>query len=188
VIVVKVGGSLFGHPQLAAGLRVYLESLAPSEVLLVPGGSAAADAVRELDLVHALGEEASHWLAIAAMDVMGGVLRALVPGVRVLDCLRFAREDESRPGSLPHSWDVTSDSIAARAAVVLCAEQLVLLKSADVPPGTLWEEAAARGWVDRYFPNAVAGAAFAMEVVNLRRALESLGGQKLDHPLSRFGR
>jgi aspartokinase-like uncharacterized kinase len=174
VIVVKVGGSLFRHPHLAAGLRAYLECLAPSEVLLVPGGGPAAEAVRELDRLHRLGKEVSHWLAIAAMDVMGGVLRALVPGTRVVDCFAFAREDESRPDALPHSWDVTSDSIAARVATVLGAERLILLKSVNVPDGTRWDEAARRGWIDPHFPSTIKAAAFAVEIVNFRRHLESL--------------
>lgn len=176
MIVVKVGGSLFDHPRLGVGLREYLDSLAPSEVLLVPGGGAAAEAVRELDRVHRLGEEASHWLAIAAMDVMGGVLRTLIsdPRVRVLECLAFARADKSRPGALPHSWDVTSDSLAARAAVVLGAERLVLLKSVDVPHGTTFGKWALRGWVDAHFPGVVQGAALTVEVLNFRRCLESL--------------
>jgi hypothetical protein len=67
---------------------------------------------------------------------------------------------------------VTSDSIAARAAVVFGAGRLVLLKSVDVPPGTPWEYAVGRGWVDRHFPKVVAGAAFAIEVVNFRRVLD----------------
>ena len=67
--VVKVGGSLFDHPKLGAGLRAYLESLAPAEVLLVPGGGGVADAVRELDRVHALGGEAAHWLALRSLGV-----------------------------------------------------------------------------------------------------------------------
>jgi hypothetical protein len=75
---------------------------------------------------------------------------------------------------LPHSWDVTSDSIAARAALVYGAERLVLLKSVDVPPGTPWDEAAARGWVDAHFSHVVSGAPFAVEVVNFRRVLDSL--------------
>ena len=91
----------------------------------------------------------------------------------ILDCDAFLREDESRPGALPHSWDVTSDSIAARVAVMLGAERLVLLKSVDVPSGTSWEEALARGWVDAHFPRVVASAPFAVEVVNFRRVLES---------------
>ena len=200
MIVVKVGGSLFDHPRLGPGLRTYLDSLAPVEVILVAGGGKVVDAVRELDRVHGLGEEASHWLALRAMGVMGDVLERiidpnplpaaerglqtptslLVKGAgglgrrRVLDSLAFAREDDSRPGALPHSWEVTSDSIAARAAVVYGAERFVLLKSVDVPPGTPWKEAAARGGVDPHFPRVVAGAAFAVEVVNFRRVLESV--------------
>jgi 5-(aminomethyl)-3-furanmethanol phosphate kinase len=69
---------------------------------------------------------------------------------------------------------VTSDSIAARAAVVYEAERLVLLKSVDVPAGTTWEVAAERGWVDRHFPQVVAELACPVEVVNFRRVLESL--------------
>ena len=173
MIVVKVGGSLFDHPRLGAGLRQHLESLAPSEVLLVPGGGAAAEAVRELDRVHRLGQEASHWLAIAAMDVMGGVLRSLVRAGRVLECSEFARSDESRPGALPHSWNVTSDSLAARAAVVLGAKRLVLLKSID-GEGNSAEEWSRRGWVDVYFPRVVQRAALPVEILNFRRVLESL--------------
>jgi aspartokinase-like uncharacterized kinase len=94
--------------------------------------------------------------------------------VRVLDCFGFAREDESRPGALPHSWNVTSDSIAARAAVVYGAERLVLLKSVDVPQGTPWAEAAKRGAVDAHFPQVVAKARFPIEVVNFRKVLDSL--------------
>jgi len=177
VIVVKVGGSLFDHPRLGAGLRTYLDSLAPSEVVLVPGGGVVVDAIRELDRVHGFGEEAAHWLAVRAMDVMGATLRALIGDSRIAipDCLALLQDDEPRPGALPHSWNVTSDSIAARAAVVLGAERLVLLKSVGVPPGTSWDEAVARGWVDEHFPRVVAGAPFAVEVVNFRRVVDSLG-------------
>jgi hypothetical protein len=94
--------------------------------------------------------------------------------VLVLDCLAFAREDEARPGALPHLWGVTSDYIAARAAAVFGAERLVLLKSVDVPPGTTRAEAAERGWVDRFFPRAVAGAAYLVQTMNFRRVLDSL--------------
>ena len=149
MIVVKVGGSLYDHPALGPGLLKLVESLAPAEILLVPGGGPVADAVRELDRKHGLGEETSHWLALRALDVTAQLLRALVLGSRltVLDCFAFAQEDESRPGALPHTWSVTTDSLAARAAVVFRAERLVLLKSVDVPPKTPWARAAANGAV-----------------------------------------
>ncbi|MBA4063774.1 MAG: uridylate kinase [Isosphaera sp.] len=176
MIVVKVGGSLFDHPRLGPGLRAYLAALAPADVLLVPGGGPVADAVRQLDRAHGLGEEAAHWLALRALAVTAAFLRALPFGSRlnVLDCFAFAAEDEGRPGALPHTWDVTTDSIAARVAVVNRADRLVLLKSVDVPPGVLWDQAADRGWVDRHFPTVAAGLACPVEVVNFRRALDSL--------------
>lgn len=212
MIVVKVGGSLFDHPRLGPGLRAYLDSLAPADVLLVPGGGDFADAVRKLDRTHGLGEEGSHWLALRAMDVAGMFLESVLVGgqplrrVRtahhaltfggrcppytkaastVLDSLAFALEDESRSGRLPHSWDVTSDSIAARAAVVYRAERLALLKSIDVPPGTPWDVAAERGAVDRHFPTVAAELACPVEVVNFRRVLDSL--QLADDPRRRVG-
>jgi hypothetical protein len=96
-----------------------------------------------------------------------------VGSYRVLDPHTFARADESRPGALPHSWRVTTDSIAARAAVVFRAERLVLLKSVDVPPGTTWERAADNGWVDAHFPQIAAALPCPVELINFRSRLEA---------------
>lgn len=174
MIVVKVGGSLYDHPRLGPGLRAYLEPFLPSGVLLVPGGGDLADAVRALDAIHRLGDGAAHWLALRSLVVAAAFLRHLVPDERVtiLDAFAFAAADEGRPGALPHTWAVTSDSLAARVAAVQGARRLVLLKSVDIPPGVSWDEAAARGWVDRYFPHAVAGAGYTVEAVNFRRRLD----------------
>jgi len=177
LIVVKVGGSLYDHPRLGPGLRAYLDALR-SPVLLVPGGGAFADAVRLLDRTHRLGDEAAHWVALRTLTVAAEFLTRAVGALAgasrltVVDAYRFAVEDEARPDHLPHSWDVTSDSIAARVAVVSRAGRLVLLKSADVPPGTPWAEAARRGWVDPHFPKVVAGHDLHIEAVNFRRHLD----------------
>jgi aspartokinase-like uncharacterized kinase len=181
MIVVKVGGSLYDHPRLGTGLRAYLESLAPEPVLLVPGGGPFADAVRQLDAAHRLGEEVSHWLALRAIDMAGAFLRAAAlrsaPRLTVLDCLAFALEDEAKPDHLPHSWAVTSDSIAARAAAVYRAERLVLLKSVDLPPGMSWADPAANRVVDPHFPRLVADHQLTVEVVNFRRALDDISAR-----------
>jgi 5-(aminomethyl)-3-furanmethanol phosphate kinase len=168
VIVVKVGGSLFDHPRLGPGLRAYVDSLVPDHVLLVPGGGDVVEAVRKLDAIHGLGEEASHQLALRGMALSGEFLQRLIGESPRIAIPTFDL------GDLPHSWDVTSDGIAARVAAVYRAERLVLLKSVDVPEETSWEDAAARGWVDAHFPSVVADAAFTIEVVNFRKVLDSL--------------
>jgi aspartokinase-like uncharacterized kinase len=169
-LVVKVGGSLFDLPQLGARLRAWLEEQAAGGVILVPGGGAAADVVRQLDRAHGLGEEAAHWLAVCALTLNAHFLHALLAGAPVseqveevggaciLDVHAFLRRDEGRPGCLPHRWEVTSDAIAARVALVVGARELVLLKSVTLPAGVSWEEAARRGFVDEWFAKVLAEA------------------------------
>ncbi len=80
----------------------------------------------------------------------------------------FLRDEEPPLGAnpLPHTWDVTSDSIAARLAVALGARELVLLKS-SLPADASLDEAARSGYVDAYFPRAAQGVP-AVRFVNLR--------------------
>jgi aspartokinase-like uncharacterized kinase len=185
LVVVKVGGSLFDLPDLGLRLRAWLGRLGAGRVLLVPGGGPCADGVRTLDRVHALGEEASHWLAIRALTVNAHFLHALLPGASVvgephrareaqvpsiLDPYPFIRADEGRPGCLPHRWEATSDAIAARAAVVGRARGLILLKSVAVPEGMGWDEAVRRGLVDGWFARVLEGAheGLTVRAVNFR--------------------
>jgi aspartokinase-like uncharacterized kinase len=183
--VAKVGGSLFDLPELGLRLQAYLRSVPQRLVMLVAGGGAWADAVRRAQPIHALSDEQCHHLAVEAMRTTARLLWALVPQARwaatlpeapqaslsapqwwVLDPVAFVHDDAQRAGerALPSSWDVTSDSIAARAAQRLQGE-LVLLKS-TLPRGGSTSAAAAEGYVDAYFPRAAAG--LAVRCVDLR--------------------
>jgi hypothetical protein len=90
----------------------------------------------------------------------------------VLDAFAVAVQDaRTHPDAAPPpGWAVTSDSLAARAAVVYGAAHLILLKSVTIPDGTEWEEAAARGWVDDWFARTIRPALPRLRVraVNLR--------------------
>jgi hypothetical protein len=67
----------------------------------------------------------------------------------VASAIEILRNEESSSGlPLPHSWDATSDSIAAWIAVRWQADELVLVKSAAFPPGN---DPALLGLVDRHF-------------------------------------
>lgn len=187
-VVVKVGGSLFDLPDLAVRLRTFLSQLGTDPVLLVPGGGPTADAIRTLDRTHHLGEEAAHWLALHALAVNAHFLKSVLPGSQVvaspvecpalwsgtrlpiLDAHAFALAEDAKSGRLPHCWEVTSDSVAARVAVVAGARRLILLKSIAIPPGTNWAEAGRHGWVDNYFGAVVRDSGLIVEAINLRQA------------------
>ena len=184
-VVVKVGGSLLGWPTLAARLSAYLATRSGDRLVLIVGGGGAADWVRDLDRVHQLGEERSHVLALRALDLTAHALAAICPGLAVFEhpsdfeaCWSAGRtpilaprqlldeDDRTSPDPLPRSWDITSDSIAARVAFRLGARELVLLKSASPPPGTDLIEAARLGLVDAAFPTTARGRI--VEIINLR--------------------
>jgi dihydroneopterin aldolase len=113
-------------------------------VLVVPGGGPFADVVRRIDNEIALSPDASHWMAILAMNQYAELLTSLVPRTRLVETteeIRTATESGYLPvlapyrwlrsaDSLRHSWDITSDSIAAWVAGELAAVRLVLVKAA----------------------------------------------------------
>lgn len=172
--VVKVGGSLLDLADLRPRLAAWLAEQPPADTILLAGGGQLAEAVRQLDRLHSLGERDAHWLCIDAMTITARALRAMLPGSIWLDergqwppaaadsprqfvadtgaLLRCCPSDRE----LPQSWSVTSDSIAAWLAAAWGAQELVLLKSCPAPGRSLVELAGA-GYVDPYFPRAAAG-------------------------------
>jgi len=159
-IVIKLGGSLLAHPaHLEAVLVAIGDAAAGARLLVVPGGGPFADAVRQVDREFTLSDDAAHWMAVLAMDQYAHLITSRLTGsvlvedvgeieaaiaasqVPVLAPSRWLRNADP----LPHTWNVTSDSIAAWVAGMVSAERLVLVK----PPG-----APARDSVDEYFHRA----------------------------------
>jgi aspartokinase-like uncharacterized kinase len=191
IFVIKVGGSLYRLGDLAQRLTDWLAEARAQfgpRLILVPGGGLTADLVREWDARHGLGEEKSHWLALSACSLNALFLAALLPRAAVvgderdlepvwargdlpiLDARAFIEADERRrpDESLPHTWDATSDSVAARLALVSRASKLILLKAADFSKEPTWSEAADQGAVDPVFPRLVEAAPFEVILVNLQ--------------------
>ena len=142
--VVKVGGGLAreaGDGALRTLCRAIGDAGARHRLLVVPGGAAFADAVREHDRRLALRAATTHRMAILAMEQFGWLLSDLIAGAVPCSDLGVARAASARPGTpillpaallagdpLPASWRVTADSIAAWVAGAGHAGRLVLVK------------------------------------------------------------
>jgi aspartokinase-like uncharacterized kinase len=179
VRVVKVGCSLFERPDLGAQLWNWIAEQPPAIHLFIAGGGELADSIKTWDARFQMGEAYSHWMCIRALSITARVLSHILdetPFVRdyhalpgwiamvpqygqpiaaVLDLWKFLQEVEpsAPPVPLPHTWQVTTDSIAARLAEVLQADELVLLKARIAPAAEDdFAALAACGYVDDYFP------------------------------------
>jgi aspartokinase-like uncharacterized kinase len=126
--VIKIGGSLEG--QIDQILVVLRNRSCPC--LIIPGGGRFAEMIRRTGIE---GEHA-HWMAIAAMEQFGWLIASR--GVACGSVLHRPEELEvflpyiplRELDPLPHTWDVTSDTIAAWVAYLLGLD-LILLKSVD---------------------------------------------------------
>jgi aspartokinase-like uncharacterized kinase len=182
--VVKIGGGILDDVSTFDGV---LEAVAAAarrrRLLIVPGGGPFADAVRAWDRRLALPDSAAHWMAILAMDQYAHLIAARVAGAAivaakdevasaigvgrlpVLAPSRWLREADP----LPHSWNVTGDSIAAWVAGAVGARRLVLVK----PRGAPRLEQAVDPYFSRALPAGVAAEIVAGDQVDtLRAALE----------------
>ena len=157
--VIKIGGGLAAIPAaLQPVCRAVEEAARAACIVVVPGGGPFADIVRKFDRESGLSPTAAHWMAMLAMDQYAFALADRMPGavlvddpgsvpevlaqgkVAVLAPSRWMRSADV----LPHSWDVTSDSIAAFIAGALGASRLILIKPVS--------EAAVDPWFERTLP------------------------------------
>jgi len=143
--VLKVGGSLTEDSPSLKRLCQELSVLAGAyRILIVPGGGKFADTVRKIDKIYGLSNTAAHKMAILAMDQYGLFLSDITPNSMVCSALDEAGNyaKEKTPIFLPsqhmfhedpleHSWNVTSDTIAAYIADQLDAKKLILVTDVD---------------------------------------------------------
>jgi aspartokinase-like uncharacterized kinase len=143
--VLKVGGSLAEDPASITRLCQQLSALAKvHRIAIVPGGGKFADTIRKVDKIYSLSNTVAHKMAILTMDQYGFLLSSITPDSYVSHSLEEIIN--SAKGTLPiflpsklmfredpleHSWDVTSDTIAAYIAQLLHAEKLILVTDVD---------------------------------------------------------
>ncbi len=150
--VVKVGGGLLSKAGAFDLVTEALTAFSPRRrLVIVPGGGPFADAVRTMFRRIKIGEDAAHWMAVLGMDQYAHALTARLPGAVLVEQqaeIVAARQAGRLPvlapyrwvraaDPLPHTWEITSDSIAAWLAGMLGARRIVLIKPAGGDPRKL---------------------------------------------------
>jgi aspartokinase-like uncharacterized kinase len=182
--VIKLGGSLLGSAALPHWLSL-LAKHGNGKVVIVPGGSVFADAVRQAQKMTGVSDVLAHELALLAMDQFGLLLAGMQPGlVTAANELEIAERGWQHqtvvwlPGQMvladsavEQSWRVTSDSLSAWLASKLAADQLLLVKSVDLSPYQHGQAGLAKamlddGVVDACFIDGIAGQPYQTRLLN----------------------
>jgi 5-(aminomethyl)-3-furanmethanol phosphate kinase len=159
----------------------WIRSQPAATTLVVMGGGDAVDEVAAEQRTAGFSDAEAHWRCIRVMALHARRMAERMPAWPLIldpreldgavvgstfvlraDAFMEAVDAVLGLGALPESWDVSSDSIAARAAELFAADELVLLKSAL--PGDMRKLG---NYVDPYFAEA-AKHLRAIRFVNLR--------------------
>ena len=182
--VIKLGGSLLGSAALPHWLSL-LAKHGNGKVVIVPGGSVFADAVRQAQKMTGVSDVLAHELALLAMDQFGLLLAGMQPGlVTAANELEIAERVWQHQtvvwlpsqmvladSAVEQSWRVTSDSLSAWLASKLAADQLLLVKSVDLSPYQHGQAGLAKamlddGVVDACFIDRIAGQPYQTRLLN----------------------
>ncbi|MFX1379565.1 MAG: hypothetical protein ACFFA4_10775 [Promethearchaeota archaeon] len=147
VAVFKIGGKIldnfenlqFTISQLA---QLYEENLI-DKIILIPGGGSFANFIRKIYSELKFTEEIAHWMGIISMNYNGLELNKKYPNLEVIEnfdrlkeiskifCIFLPYEYIKENDKLPHSWDVTSDSISLFITKELELNECFLIKDVD---------------------------------------------------------
>ncbi|MFX1293265.1 MAG: hypothetical protein ACFFD2_00205 [Promethearchaeota archaeon] len=143
--VIKVGGSVLQKNSVKDLCKSLDKLIKKFSFVILPGGGAFANLVRNYYKIYQNSDDSAHWMAILSENILGFlILEYLELGKPVFSVSEISEILNSsqipifmpfqyifEQDPLPHSWKVTSDSIAAYLAEILQAKKLILLKDVD---------------------------------------------------------
>ncbi len=143
----KIGGKILENSNNIKSTFSQLTQLYEEKILqkiiIIPGGGSFANFVRSLDEDLQIGDDLAHWIAIYSMNYNGIILNRKYPNLESIDKLKTFQDAKQmfciflpytylrKNDTLPHSWDVTSDSIALYFAYKLQLNRCFLIKDLE---------------------------------------------------------
>jgi aspartokinase-like uncharacterized kinase len=145
--IFKIGGKILEDFESLSITISQLESLYKQgrihKIILVPGGGTIANFIRNAYEKLKFTEELAHWMGIIAMNHNGIELSKKFPNLETIDileqvieldkifCIFLPYQYLKANDKLPHSWDVTSDSISLYLANEIGLNACFLIKNVD---------------------------------------------------------
>jgi len=146
-VVFKIGGKILENSKslecTISQLKKLYEDNTLQKIIIISGGGSYANFIRSIDKKLVLGDDLAHWTAIFSMDYNGKDLNRKFPDFECIDdfekiqrakrifCIFLPYNYLRKKDELPHSWDVTSDSIAIYIANKLQLNECFLIKDVE---------------------------------------------------------
>ncbi len=177
LLILKLGGSLLDSGRLTSVLDIVAKRKRP--VIVVPGGGKFADQIRQTQTESGFDDASAHRLALFAMHQMANVICSRSPhfapaatkeefGVAGVNGLLPVWLPSTMAGAavtIPKTWDMTSDSLAAWLAAETGAKDVTLVKSCTIDPQATLESLTQTGIVDPLFQTYVERAGLTWSVI-----------------------
>lgn len=147
-IIVKIGGKIIeNNENLKSTLEQFKNLIYKKKVIdkviIIPGGGSYANTIRNLDNKLNIGDDLSHWMAIFAMNCNGMNICQNYEEINCINDINKLKKNKDsiliflplyflyQKDKLPHSWNVTSDSITIFIAKHLGLKECFLIKDID---------------------------------------------------------
>ena len=176
--VIKIGGSLLSSPKLAGCLKAIGQQ--QQKTIIVAGGGGFADQVRTIQQYWQFNDKIAHEMALLAMQQTALVFHSLQPNMPIVSSateintalstyntvIWSANINWLNQSGVKASWDISSDSIAAWLAGQLSAQQLILIKSAQIPELFSLQNLVDSGILDKGFIKMTKNAGYKIDIKN----------------------
>jgi aspartokinase-like uncharacterized kinase len=181
--VIKLGGSLMSDMGTLRQCLKTIEQKYSSNTVIVPGGGVFAEQVRTVQRQWDVSDEYAHQMAILAMKQVALLLKNIEPCFELIESIDLLQQKNLKHSitiwspcvqellvpEIKESWAVTSDSLAAWLATQLSAEELILVKSANISIQTDIQKMQKEGVLDKAFDKFIKHANYKIFLINKQK-------------------
>jgi hypothetical protein len=198
-IIVKISGKIIENKEKLQHVlnqlkKILNEHETINSILLIPGGGSFANFIRKICHKIDLDDTIAHWEAIYAMEINAGKMLKEFPNLKPIsrldDFKEIIRHNEKEKypyvflpfdylyekDELPHTWSVTSDSIAAYISHKLEFSRTFLIKNVDgiiIKVGTVIREIKSSNLKKLIESNALEKKSFINNQIKLSQPIDS---------------